>query len=63
MPSKNVDKAYAIISCMGSALRSVEYKTADYTRLADRINKMMQVYSFTRESEKRNEAAKAFAQP
>ena len=42
--SKNIDKAFAVISCMGSALKSVDDKTSEYARLADHINKMMRVY-------------------
>ena len=45
-PSKTIDKAFAVISCMGSALRSVNPKTKDYEILADRITKMMKVYNY-----------------
>lgn len=45
-PSKSIDKAFALISCMGSALMSVNPKTKDYEILHDRINKMMKVYSY-----------------
>ena len=43
--SKNIDKAFSVISCMGSALRSVEERTPDYERLYQHINNMMKVYS------------------
>ena len=43
--SKNIDKAFSVISCMGSALRSVEDRTPEYERLYQHINNMMKVYS------------------
>ena len=43
--SKSIDKAFAIISCIGSALKSVDNKTPEFARLELHANNMMKVYS------------------
>lgn len=44
-PTKNMDRAYAVISCIGATLKSADSPSYELKIVQDRVNKMMQVYN------------------
>ena len=44
-PSKNVDRAYAVISCIGATIKASTNLTPELIRVERKVNMMMKVYS------------------